>query len=87
MRKIIKKLPWHKILKDVFYNHKKDTIIFEMKDIESLSKYVEDLRSRMDSDKIVIEQKEQEIQRLKNLLLAEALKPKTEHISNFIEYA
>lgn len=85
--KIIKKVQWDKVLKDVSYNHTTDSIEFGLKDIDSLLKYIGDLKSRMDSKTLVAEKLKRENDRLKSQLLMEALKEKPQPISSFIKYA
>lgn len=83
--KIIKRIPWDRVLRDVSYNHKSDSIEFSLKDIDSLLGYIENLQSSLDSKSIANKQLQEENDKLRSQLLMEALKKKPEPIGKFID--
>ena len=86
MSKITKKHKWSTILKDVVYNHQSDSIEFSIKDVESLSAYVDRKQSIIESQNDMITRLQKQIVNLQNQLLVEALSPKSQKISSFSTY-
>ena len=81
--KIVKKIQWDEVLENVSHNHSSDSIEFDMKSINSLLMYIEDLKSRLDTKNIVNEQLHEKNNLLKTKILAEVLNDRPQSISNF----
>lgn len=82
-----RKILWEQTLHNIIYTHQTDTVSFSISEIESLSRYIEELNAAKEIATIKIGILSTKIDKLSDQILAEALKPMvSEKLSTFSVY-
>jgi len=83
----MRKINWKATLNNIVYNHKYDTVEFNVKDIEKLVSYLAALEEERDNAVLVKTALKNELNTVKGKLLAAQFTTMTDNASSFIEYA